>query len=1065
MSDSSSGADSLPGGSRDDRRGRKAGGKGRKKRESLLSAALEALESRSMLAANTIDVAKVMWNGKLVEAVKNEYVLRMPQLNAATAKSVVDYVSRTPAVQRGWSVQNIGSGFYKLTAPGATAAQVTAWSKQVGARYIDVNTVREYQKTPNDPLYTNPSNWAFPKISADKAWDTATGTKSTIVAVLDSGVDYNHPDLASNMWRNPNEIANDGIDNDKNGYVDDIYGINAASGSSDPMDQFGHGTFCAGLIGAVGNNAVGMAGVNWSTQIMAVSIGTFFPTQAGIIAGANYIAAQRVAGQNIAAVNCSFGGGAFSQAEFDAMKLMGDSGIVVVCAAGNAASDNDLLPTYPANYQIPQIISVAASTENDQLAGFSNFGATTVDLAAPGDLVLSTISAAADPNDWGQLPTNVGYGVSSGTSFAAPLVAGTAGLLKSIKPAASAQQIKDAILGGVDKLPALTGQVLTGGRLNVANAVTLINTTPGTTPTASFKTGQGLRYLEGNTGFAYADVKVVLDRPCDPGKSAAVWFDTQAGGSAFSGSDFVAQSGFVTFSGRETEKSIRIQIIGERTPELDEQFAIKLDPAKSKGVAIGDGLVTLTILDDDNTANPSQPGGTNPLVPVLSLAPKMQADPANPGQMIPVPVREGGVATYVISLDRTSNKTISVKYRTTQPTLVPAGTALAGVDYVATSGTMTFKPGERSKEFTVSILADKLSDNNETFRIVLTEPLNAELAGESGGSASAVTTTITDVGYVPPPATGFQITLTFPDSSLTTSQKAVFQQAASRWQEIIVGDLPNVTDPSTGQVIDDILIQATAPTIDGAGGILGQAGPTEVRTGAKGLPWKGIMEFDSADVAAMEADGTFKDVILHEMGHVLGFGTLWQSFGLVTGLGGTNPLYVGTNALREYRSLFGVPTATGVPVENQGGAGTAGGHWRESVFVTELMTGYAEAAGTKMPISRVTVGAFQDLGYQVNYAKADAYTKPIVKGAPATGGSKPKVRLASLAPRIGAGATTAAKPAIASAAATPATSRTAVAAAGHAAFAALASAVPSQTSGVKAGQPAGRQVFAAVGRG
>jgi subtilisin family serine protease len=1036
MSDSFFGSIPPSGGPRADRRSRKAGRRGRQKHDGLLAAALEALESRSMLAANVLDVAKVLWNGRLVEAVRNEYVLRMPQLNAATAKSPVDYVSRTPAVQRGWSVQSIGSGFYKLTAPGATAARVNAWSKQVGARYIDVNTVREYSRVPNDPLYGDLGNWAFPRIQADRAWDTATGTPSTIVAVLDSGVDYNHRDLAANMWRNPNEVAGDGIDNDRNGYVDDIHGINADSGSSDPMDQFGHGTFCAGLIGAVGNESYGMAGVNWSVQIMAVSIGNLFPTQAGIIAGANYIAAQRVAGQNIAAVNCSFGGGGFSQAEFDAMKLMADSGIVVVCAAGNYGMNNDLNPVYPANFLIPQIISVAASTPSDQLTGFSNYGATTVDLAAPGQGVLSTVAASSNAVDFPRLGASNEHGRNDGTSFSAPLVAGTAGLLKSIKPAASAQQIKDAILGGVDKVPSLAGLVLTGGRLNVANSVALINSTSGTAPTASFKTGQGLRYLEGDSGFAYADVKVVLDRPCDPGQTAAVWFDTQAGGSAFRGSDFIGQAGFVTFSGNETEKSIRIQIIGERTPELDEQFAIKLDPAKSKGVAIGDGLVTLTILDDDNTTNPSQPGGTNPLVPTLSLAPKMQPDPANPGRMIMVPVREGGAATYVISLDRTSNKTISVKYRTTQPTLVPVGTALASIDYVATSGTMTFRPGERSKEFTVEILADRVSDIDETFHVVLTEPLNAELTG----AASAVTTTITDVAYVPPPAAGFQITLSFPDSSLTPAQQTVFQQAANRWQQIIVGDLPNVTDPATGQVIDDVLILATARTIDGAGGILGQAGPTAVRTGAKGLPWKGAMEFDAADIAAMEADGTFRNVILHEMAHVLGFGTLWQPFGLVTGLGGTNPLYMGNNALREYRSLFGVPAATGVPLENQGGAGSVGSHWRESVFATELMTSISEVAGTQMPISRMTVGALHDLGYAVNYARADAYTKPAVRAAvTAAARTTPTMRLASLAPPIAA-------------------------AVSESAFATLTSAALSQAAGAGTGKTLGRQVFAAAVR-
>ena len=134
-------------------------------------------------------------------------------------------------------------------------------------------------------------------------------------------------------------------------------------------------------------------------------------------------------------------------------------------------------------------------------------------------------------------------------------------------------------------------------------------------------------------------------------------------------------------------------------------------------------------------------------------------------------------------------------------------------------------------------------------------------------------------------------------------------------------------------------------------GILGAAGPTEIRPGTGGLPWKGEMFFDSADIASMEADGTFKDVILHEMAHVLGFGTLWTQFGFLRNAGTTNPTYIGANALREYRSIFGVPTAPGVPVENTGGQGTADGHWRETVFVTELMTGYAESAGTAMPIS------------------------------------------------------------------------------------------------------------------
>lgn len=989
-----------------------------RKRVSPLNAALEALEARSMLSATVLDVVKVPWNGKLVDAVRNEYVLRMPQLNAATAKSLVDYQCSTPAVQQGWSLQTLGSGFFKLTAPGATQTVLTAWARTNGVQSVNVNAVRTLAKTPNDPLYGAAENWGFPKISTDRAWDVGTGTSSTIVAVIDSGIDWDHPDLVGNMWKNPNEIEGDGIDNDNNGWVDDVYGVDTINGDGNPMDDLGHGTVCAGLIGAVGDNAVGLTGVNWTTRLMAVKVmdaAGNVPLNAEI-AGIQYVINQKIAGQNVVAANCSYGDYAFVQQQFDALNQLAQSGVVIVAAAGNDANDNDLLPFYPASYDIPGLISVAASNTADALTAFSNFGLVSVDLAAPGENVLSTRSSLANPFVYPFYNGDPNYTVSSGTSVAAPFVAGTAALLKSLKPSASTQQVKDAILGGVDKIPALTRQVVTGGRLNVANAVTLILSTTGVTPVASIKSGQSLKFLEGNAGFTFADIKVVLDRPCDPGKSAAVWFTTLPGGSAFSGSDFIAQSGFVTFSGKEVEKLVRIRIVGERVAEQDEQFVVRLVQAQSKGVTVGDGLATVTILDDDTNPIPGQPGGTDPLLPIISLSPKMQpaSDGGAPGGMVPVPIREGAPATFVISLDRTSTKTISVKYRTTQPSLVPAGTALQGVDYVAASGTMTFRPGERTKEFTVSILADKVTDPNETFRIVLAEPVNAQVAGETGTVASALTATIQEVGYLPPPAAGFQITVSFPDNSLTTAQKALFQQAANRWQEIIVGDLPNVTDPATGQVIDDILIEATARTIDGVGKTLAEAQPTNRRPGARGLPWKGVMAFDSVDVAGLEADGTLKNVILHEMGHALGFGALWSEFGLVQGAAGSNPVYVGANALREYRSIFALPSATGVPVENTGGAGTAGSHWRESVFRTELMTGFAESAGTATPISRITVGQFQDLGYQVNYAKADAYSKPAARAASATMAAMQAMALESSASGAVARGGSAGRPAFAS---------------------------------------------------
>ena len=952
----------------------------KRKRRFALANSPESLERRSMLAANVLDVAQVTWNGQLVDAVRNEYVLRMPQLNARTATSPLDYQHRTPTAQPGWSLQSLGSGFYRLTAPNATQAALTTWASRNGVQSLQVNAVRSIAKTPNDPLYGEAANWAFPQIKAADAWDTGTGTNSTIVAVLDTGVNYNHPDLAANMWRNPNEVPGDGVDNDSNGWIDDVFGVNTIGGNGNPMDDNGHGTFCAGLIGAVGDNGTGMAGVNWSVQIMAVKVfdAAGNTSTSAIVSGIQYVVAQKIAGQNVAASNHSYGGYGFVQQEFDALNQLASTGVVIVAAAGNDGINNDVLPAYPASYTIPGLISVAASTQSDTLASFSNFGVASVDLAAPGVSVLST---RLDPGGTGTpLAGNSQYGTSSGTSFAAPLVAGTAGLLKSLKLGASPDQIKTAILDGVDKLASLNGQVLTGGRLNVDRAVDLILSTQGAVPVATFTVGQALSFLEGNTGFSFAEVKVSLDRPADPGTSASVWYETRPGGSAFPGIDFEAASGMLTFSGRETEKSFRIKIIGDRQAEQAEQFAVQLVQARSRGVTVGTLQTNLIILDDDNTTTPVQPGPSNPgLVPQVSVDVKRNANGA------PLPIREGGVATFVIALDKTTTRPVSVRYRTTQPSLVPPGTALAGLDYTATQGTMTFAPGERVKEFTVPILADRLNDANETFRVVLTEPIGCDLAGAGATPSGAVSATITDVPFIPPPQPGFQITVTFPDSSLTPSQQQVFQQAASRWQEIIVGDLPNVTDPATGQVIDDILIVATAPALDGAGGILGGAQPTAYRPGARGLPWKGEMVFDTADVNSMMSDGTFLSVVLHEMAHALGFGAVWQQFGLVQGAGTANPIYVGANALREYRTLFGEPRATGVPLETTGGQGTADSHWSERFLVNELMTGFIERPGVSMPISRITVGQFQDLGYRVNYGRADAYAKPTPLPAPPVG--------------------------------------------------------------------------------
>ncbi len=232
----------------------------------------------------------------------------------------------------------------------------------------------------------------------------------------------------------------------------------------------------------------------------------------------------------------------------------------------------------------------------------------------------------------------------------------------------------------------------------------------------------------------------------------------------------------------------------------------------------------------------------------------------------------------------------------------------------------------------------------------------------------------------PPTTSGFTIQFAF--SGLTTAQQAIFQQAAAKWQTVIVGDLPNAT--YNGVTVDDILIGASATAIDGAGGILGQAGPDRFRSGSQ-LPYHGEMELDSADLASMQANGTLLGVIMHEMGHVLGIGTLWQSKGLLSGAGGSNPIFTGALARAEYNTLFGT-SAAGVPVENTGGSGTRDAHWRESVFSNELMTGWV-GPGSNMPLSRITVASLADIGYTVNMAAADPFTRPGLASALSVSGA------------------------------------------------------------------------------
>lgn len=325
----------------------------------------------------------------------------------------------------------------------------------------------------NDPHYT--SLWGMSNeqgIAAPQAWDLTTGSEEIVVAVIDTGVDYNHPDLAQNIWVNNGEIGGNGIDDDGNGYIDDVYGWNAVANNGNSMDDNGHGTHCAGTIGAVGNNARGVVGVNWNVKIMGLKFLNAYGSGSlsGAIQAINYMVAMKKRGVNIRVSNNSWGGGGFSQALYNAIQEANKAGIIFVAAAGNESNNNDGAASYPGGYDLPNVISVAAVDRDGNLASFSNYGATTVDIAAPGVGILSTY------------PGNQ-YASLSGTSMAAPHVSGALALLLAREPTLGALEAMDRATNTGKTLETLNGIVSSGRIVNVGNMVyNRVNPLPQPTP-------------------------------------------------------------------------------------------------------------------------------------------------------------------------------------------------------------------------------------------------------------------------------------------------------------------------------------------------------------------------------------------------------------------------------------------------------------------------------------------------------------------------------------------------------------------------------------------------------
>lgn len=242
-----------------------------------------------------------------------------------------------------------------------------------GVVRVEADAVYHATATPNDANFGD--LWGMQRIQAPLAWDTTTGDTNVVVADIDTGVDYNHEDLADNMWTNPGETADDGIDNDGNGWVDDVYGIDAVNGDSDPWDDKGHGTHTSGTMLGHGNNGLGVTGVAWQGKIMALKFldSDGYGYNSDSIACINYVIDQKTNhGVNVVAINASYGGGSYTSAVQEAIEAAGAAGIVFVAAAGNEIIDNDVNPHYPSSYPSSNIIAVSASDESDSLASFSN---------------------------------------------------------------------------------------------------------------------------------------------------------------------------------------------------------------------------------------------------------------------------------------------------------------------------------------------------------------------------------------------------------------------------------------------------------------------------------------------------------------------------------------------------------------------------------------------------------------------------------------------------------------------------------------------------------------------